>query len=199
MLISLFYRPQCLKSQFYRIVLREMTWEITEYDVTQRESEEKLLSLKHGLGDGVTAITPAIYTTEVYSHEILPTIEYLHERNPAESMFPDDPTPRLAARTLLHRALRKITPIWDRMLEDGDETGLIAFCDEHERLITEMLLAPNFIRSGSQLMPSYVEILFALIYLKRYGTTPMENKTIKNWLKKLMKRESFQEVMRSSM
>lgn len=61
MLVSLYYRPDCLKSAFYRIVLREMTWEVTEFDVTLPSSAEQLKLLKKDIGNSVEPIYPAIF------------------------------------------------------------------------------------------------------------------------------------------
>src|SRR5690606_34296090 len=195
MLVSLYYRPDCLKSAFYRIVLREMTWEVTEFDVTLPSSAEQLKLLKKDIGNSVEPIYPAIFSSEAYPHEILPTIEYWHERNPSESMYPEDPITRLFSRSLLYRSLRTVVPMWDDILKNQSLGRLVAFTDEHEELLSELIKKPSYIRSGSFSMPSYVEILFALVYLRKQQVEPISNLEIKKWLKKMAARESFQAVI----
>ncbi len=111
MLLTIFYQKGCIKSRFLRSALRVMDWELREVDAADPKHQSELIQLKSSAGAGTTPIVPAIYTTEAYSHELYPMIEYLNERSP-DAMYPADLPTRLFARTLIHRVLRSVSALW---------------------------------------------------------------------------------------
>ena len=189
MLISLFYRQDCLKSRFLRLVLREMDWELDEFDVEDPESAKKLVLFKEKMGSGSKPIHPAIYSTEAYSHELFCILEYLHERNPGKSMYPNAPTLRLSLRTILHRVIRAGVPAWDHHLT-GDSTELLALYGDTEQLMEAIVRSPQTYRSNPE-TPTFLEVLFALLAHEVHRSKPIENKTIRRWLKEMAERDSF--------
>lgn len=194
MLLSIFYRNECAKSQFLRIAIREMSWDFQEYDLDSKESESTLIRLKQELGSGEEPITPAIQTKEAYSHELFGMLEYLFERNPSSSMLPDQPATRLVSRTILHRVFRDLIPIWNAYKETGDATKLISYHDDSIELIEAVVQGIQTYR-GNPDTPSYVDILFAVFTLEVARHKKIASPVIRSWLAKLSARESFSKLI----
>ncbi len=193
MLLSIFYRDDCFKSFFLRAVLREMSWELREHDVKSPESAEKLVLLKEKVGSGEAVITPAIQTTEAYSHEIYGILEYLNERNPGSPMYPDHPSARLFTRSVLYRSIKPIIQAWDETIETGDAAALLQLFDEQQELL-EGIVKSNKTLRGSPDMPNYSEILFGVFTLAVSRHRQIQSKAIATWLKELMARQSFKDL-----
>ncbi len=194
MLLSIYYRKDCLKSQFLRAVIREMAWDIREYDVADPASAEKLAQLKQNLGSGQLPHTPAIHTTEAYSHDLLAILEYLHERNPSASMYPDDPSIRLFARTALYRTLRQLVPIWDACVQSKSTDELLRYYEESEPFVEHIVKAPKTYRSNPD-MPNFLEILYAIMIIEIDQARQVSSKPIRTWLKSMVTRPSLSEVV----
>lgn len=194
MLVSVFYRNKCAKSQFLRIAIREMFWEFHEYNVDDPDSKEKLIQLKKGLGSGFEPITPAIQTKEAYSHELFGIIEYLYECNPTGSMYSDQPSTRLVSRTILYRVFRELTPIWERYQTSGSPDELVAYFRKSVPLIEAVIQGVKAYRSNIEI-PCYVDILLAILTLEANRHIPIPNKEIRDWISTMSNRKSFAELI----
>lgn len=203
MLLTIYYRKGCIKSRFLRAVLRVMDWDLREADADDPKSKAELIQLKTTAGAGTTPMAPAIYTTEAYSHEMYCIIEYLNERSPT-SMYPDQPSMRLYARTVIHRVLRKLSTIWPDYRETKDPKNLLSYYDEIEGLIVDWVKNQNTLRNLGESTrteaekaknPHFVELLFFSIIVEVNHLRPIDNKTILPWFKQLASRGIFLDLV----
>lgn len=190
MLLTVYHSADCIKSRFLRLVLREMDWDLREFDVNDPSAAEHLTRFKENLGSGSKPIVPAIYSNEVYSHELLCILEYLHERNPGASMYPDAPSVRLYARSMFSRVIRELVPAWERYQLDGDNGPLISLYNQTEEVIENMAKSPTTFRSNPD-TPTFLEILFALLVIEVSRFNPIKRKHISRWVQQLANRPSF--------
>ena len=183
MLLTIFYHKGCIKSRFLRSALRMMDWELREADAADPKYQSELIQLKSSAGAGITPIIPAIYTTEAYSHELYPMIEYLNERSP-DGMYPADLPTRLFARTLIHRVLRNLSALWPAYQETSDPKPLLAYYDEIEELVADVVRNRDSWRVLEG-RPTFLEMLFFAVLVEIAKHRPMTNKTIAPWYKEL--------------
>jgi hypothetical protein len=197
MQITIFYRRGCIKSRFLRAVLRVMDWELREADADVPQFQNELIQLKEKTGNGSAPITPAIFTPEAYSHELYCLIEYLNDRSPI-SLYPDQPSTRLGARTMLHRVLRSLSTVWPAYRENRDPAPLLAYYDEIEDLITGVAKNHMGLRSDSEskdTRPGYVELLLFALLIEVNDIKPIENKAILSWFNTLASRSLFLDLV----
>jgi len=190
MLLTVFHNANCIKSRFLRLVLREMSWDLRELDVNDPAAAGELTRFKGRLGSGSKIIAPAIYSNEAYSHELLCILEYLHERNPGASMYPDDPPIRLYARTILNRVIRQLVPAWDAYQQDGNTSALVALYAESEEVIENLAKSPATFRASPD-MPIFLEILLALLTIEVSAFQPITKKPIVRWAQQMKARPAF--------
>lgn len=183
MLLTIFYRKGCIKSRFLRGSLRVMDWELREADVAEPSAEAELIQLKSNAGIGEAVLTPAIYTSEAYTHEMYPMIEYLNDRSP-DGMYPGDAALRLYARTLLHRVLRKLNTLWPKYTSTLDPVPLLAYYREVEELI-EDLVRNRVNWRVLETRPTFPELLFFALLIEVNHYEPITNRAIAAWFKEL--------------
>lgn len=188
MLLNLFYRKNCFKSLFLRVVLREMGWELRECDVGNPVSESELLLFKEKHGGAQKVIAPAIYTPEVYSHELFCILEYLQERNPGASMYPPSPHLRLYARSTLASLLKGLVPAWNDYQKTGAPAQLLELYSSHEEIILALIKSPATVRAMPE-VPTYLEVALALMAVE--AKSVVKDKTILRWLNGMSKRPAF--------
>lgn len=194
MLLTIYYRKGCIKSRFLRAVLRVMDWDLREADADDIQTVRELVQFKETFGSGASAITPAIYTPEAYSHELYCILEYLNERSPV-SMYPDQPSMRLAARTIIHRVLRSLSTVWPEYRESGNPAPLLAYYDEIEPLIEDVIRSAGAYRSQPD-TPTIIELLFFALLVEVNKLRPLEGKSIiLGWYRPLVCREEFSELI----
>lgn len=160
-----------------------MDWELREADAADPKCQAELVQLKTSAGAGNTPIIPAIYTTEAYSHEIYPMIEYLNERSP-DGMYPADLPTRLYARTLIHRVLRTLSAMWPSYVATSDPQPLLAYYDEIEDLIVDMVKNRDSLRVLEG-RPTFLEMLFFSLLIEVVKHRQVSNKPILGWYKEL--------------
>lgn len=203
MLLTIYYREGCIKSRFLRAVLRVMDWDLREANADDPQCQAELIQLKVNAGNGSNPITPAIYTPEAYSHEMYCMIEYMNERSPT-SMYPDSPSLRLFARTIIHRVLRRLSTIWPQYRETKDPSELLAYYQEIEGLIVDWLRNQQSLRSMANTAaeetdkpknPTFVEMLLFSILIEVDFHSPIQNKTIATWYKGFASRGMFQDLI----
>lgn len=197
MLLTIYYRKGCIKSRFLRAVLRVMDWDLREADADDPKFQSELIQLKENAGSGNAPITPAIYTPEAYTHELYCMIEYLNERSPI-SLYPDQPSMRLYARTVLHRVLRSLSTVWPAYRENRDPAPLLAYYDEFEELIADVVRNHMGLRSDAEskeTRPGYVELLLFALLIEVNHERPIENKAILPWFRTLASRGLFQDLV----
>ena len=183
MLLTIFFHKGCIKSRFLRSSLRVMDWELREADAADPKCQSELVQLKTSAGAGKNPIIPAIYTTEAYSHELFPMIEYLNERSP-DGMFPADLPTRLYARTLIHRVLRNLSAMWPAYVATSDPQQLLAYYDEVEHLIVDMVKNRDSLRALEG-RPTFLEMLFFAFLIEVFKHRQLVNKAIMGWYKEL--------------
>jgi hypothetical protein len=160
-----------------------MDWELREANAADPKYLSELIQLKANSGTGNTPFIPAIYTTEAYSHELYPMIEYLNERSP-DGMYPADLPTRLFARTLIHRVLRNLNNLWPSYIESTDPQPLLAYYDEIEELVADVVRnrASWRVLEGR---PTFIEMLFFSLLIEVTQHRNVSNKAIITWFKEL--------------
>jgi hypothetical protein len=174
-----------------------MDWELREADADLEQFQNELIQLKEKTGNGSVPITPAIFTPEAYSHELYCLIEYLNDRSPI-SLYPDHPSTRLGARTMLHRILRSLSAVWPAYRESRDPAPLLAYYDEIQDLLSGVAKNHMGLRSDSEskdTRPGYVELLLFALLIEVNDLQPIENKSILTWFNSLAQRSIFQDLV----
>ena len=203
MLLTIYYRQGCIKSRFLRAALRVMDWDLREADVDDPQSRAELIQLKVTNGVGETPMAPAIWTNEAYSHEMYCIIEYLNDRSPT-SMYPDQPSMKLYARTVIHRALRRLSSIWPEYRESNDPANLLSYYDEIEGQIVDWVKNQKILRNLGESVrtdddrpknPNFMELLFFSIIIEVNHLRPIKNTTILPWFNKLASQAMFTDLV----
>jgi len=180
MLLTVFYTKRCFKSRFLRASLRVMDWELREIDVADPKSAAELIQLKSN-GTGTELITPAITTTEAYSHEMYPILEYLNDRSP-DSMLPAEPAARLFVRTYIQRFLRATVEIWPAYIATGNAVALLALYEAHKSFFIAISENVKAYRSNEDQAGS-IEMLHFVFLCELVKHGPIGNKAVANWFR----------------
>ncbi|HDS1721602.1 hypothetical protein NPS53_08830 [Pseudomonas putida] len=183
--LTIYYRKGCFKSRFLRASLKVMAWSLRELDAADPEAEAEMVQLKLKNGSGTSAIAPAIYNKEAYSHEMWPILEYLNERNP-EGMYPAEIPLRLFDRTLIRRILTDLSPIWPQYVATGDAQPLIDFYDKEFAVFANLVKNRESWRPLEK-RPTFVEILFLCLYIEVNYHRPIKNPELLIWVQELVK------------
>lgn len=183
MLLTIFYRKGCIKSRFLRGSLRVMNWELREADIDDPSSEAELLQVKSKTGIGEAALVPAIYTNEVYSHELWPITEYINDRSP-DGVYPSDAALRLYARTFVQRVLRKLDSMWPSYIATNNAQPLLNYYAEIEELIEDLVRNRESLRVIES-RPLLTEILAFSFLIEINYIKPITNKSIAAWFKEM--------------
>lgn len=183
MLLTIFYRRECIKCRFLRGSLRVMDWELREADITDPSSEAELLQVKTKTGIGEVAFVPAIYTNEVYSHELWPITEYINDRSP-DGMYPFDAALRLYARTFVQRVLRTLDSMWPTYIATGDPQPLLNYYAEIEELIEDLVRNREALRV-LETRPLLTEMLAFSFLIEVNHFKPIANKSIAAWFREM--------------
>ena len=183
--LTIYYRKGCFKSRFLRVSLKVMAWSVRELDAADPDAEAEMVQLKLKNGSGTTAIAPAIYNKEAYSHEMWPILESLNERNP-EGMYPVEIPLRLFDRTLIRRILAELATIWPQYVASGDAQPILDFYDREFDVFANLVKNRKAWRPLED-RPTFVEILFFCLHIEVNYYRPIKDPDLVSWVQELVK------------